>query len=293
MKIIHSYWSKPSIEKGYDRSAGGWSDKKYNYMSWALSCLQFKKYYSEVELITDKLGKELLIDKLELPYTSVKVELDQLNDYHSDLWALGKIYAYSIQDKPFMHADGDLFIWKKFDSDLESASLFAQNQELNFPYHFDSVKEMEDNLPYIPVCIQEERAINKDDIYGCNAGIFGGNNISFFKEYTKEAFAFVDKNINDIHKINIGRFNITYEQFLFLCLAKYKNIKIHYFTEGVDHHFKGMTNFNRVPKKTTFIHPVGYYKKYKPIGEHIAMRLLADYPSYFYKIEKLIRNFQL
>jgi len=75
---------------------GGWSDKKYNYMSWAFSCLQFKKYYSEVELITDKLGKELLIDKLELPYTSVKVELDQLNSYHSDLWALGKIVKYNL-----------------------------------------------------------------------------------------------------------------------------------------------------------------------------------------------------
>ncbi len=106
MKIIQSFWSKPSYKKKnvklHDRNNGGWTDKKYNYFSWALSCLQFRKYYDDVELITDEIGYNILIEKLKLPYTKVDVCLDKINHYHEDLWALGKIYAYSIQNTPFI-----------------------------------------------------------------------------------------------------------------------------------------------------------------------------------------------
>ena len=42
-------------------------------MSWVLSCLSLRNYYDDVELYTDKLGYELLIEKLRLPYTYVHV----------------------------------------------------------------------------------------------------------------------------------------------------------------------------------------------------------------------------
>src|ERR1700730_5036463 len=129
MKIIQSFWSKPSREISSDKSMGGWLEKKNNYMSWALSCLQFRSFYDEVELVTDRYGYDLLINQLELPYTNVKIVLDDLNDFHSDLWALGKIYAYSLQDEPFIHADGDIYIWEKFSDKIENAELVAQNIE--------------------------------------------------------------------------------------------------------------------------------------------------------------------
>ncbi len=74
MKIVHSYWSKPNlIQKKASQNLGGWTHRAFNYMSWALSCLKFKEFYPNIELVTDQKGKELLIDRLGLPYTSVKV----------------------------------------------------------------------------------------------------------------------------------------------------------------------------------------------------------------------------
>ena len=130
MKIIHSYWSKPALYTGKgvkEKTFGGWPSKKYEYMSWALSCLSFKKFYPNIELITDAYGKKTLVDELQLPYTSVKIELDVLNKYPTQLWALGKLHAYSLQEEPFIHVDNDIFIWRKFDDEIENAHLIAQH----------------------------------------------------------------------------------------------------------------------------------------------------------------------
>ena len=130
MKIVQSLWSKPNQGLPFsEKNKLGWPDRKYNYFSWALSVLQFKQYYDEVELVTDKEGYQLLIDKLGLPYSRVQVLLDDVNDYPPRLWAIGKIYVYNIQEQPFIHADGDVFIWKKFDERFESAPLVAQHWE--------------------------------------------------------------------------------------------------------------------------------------------------------------------
>ena len=64
-KIVQSYWSK-----AYKNSPNsGWAFRETHYMSWALSCLQLKQFYDEIELITDSEGADLLINKLHLPYS--------------------------------------------------------------------------------------------------------------------------------------------------------------------------------------------------------------------------------
>lgn len=59
MKIVQSFWSKPiqmALSLNNARSFGRWRSKKYFYMSWALSCLTFKKHYPTIELVTDEYG---------------------------------------------------------------------------------------------------------------------------------------------------------------------------------------------------------------------------------------------
>ena len=149
MKIVHSFWSKPCTVKGHNQFDGGWLHKQYNYMSWALSCLQFRKYYDKVELVTDKKGKEIFIDQLKLPYTKVEVVLDDLNDYHPQLWALGKIYCYEMQNEPFIHADGDVFVWERFDKTFEEAPLVAQHLEVGFNYYYRLLNQIKEHFEYI------------------------------------------------------------------------------------------------------------------------------------------------
>ena len=91
MKIIQSFWSgnNDCLKDGY-----GWLSPIYHYASWILSCNQLHKYYDDVILVTDRVGYDVLIDKLHLPYADVIVCLDELSKYNPNLWALAKIKAY-------------------------------------------------------------------------------------------------------------------------------------------------------------------------------------------------------
>lgn len=296
MKIIQSLWVKPSLKKENfnisDRNKGGWIDKKYNYMSWALSCLQFKKYYKDVELVTDSDGYELLIEKLELPYTNVDVILDKLNSYHPDLWALGKILAYSIQNEPFIHADGDVFIFKKFETNIEKSRLIAQNVECGFDYYYEIFKNIEEHFDYIPNVLKESKMKN-NKIIAVNAGLLGGSDLIFFKEYSEEVFRFVNSNAARIEMVDIGLFNNVFEQFLFKAMAEKKKIDISFNLSNVNQAFDGLADFSGVPAKIDYIHTVGVYKRMKYIGDLLAKRLQSDYPEYYYKILNLIRTNQI
>lgn len=296
MKVIHSYWSKPNFKKGsthiYDRNTGGWVDKKYNYMSWALSCLQFKKYYGNIELVTDLLGYDLLVNKMNLPYSNVNVCLDELNDYHPDLWALGKIYAYSLQNEPFIHADGDVYIYKKFDCSFEKSPIISQNIERGYDLYKQVYKNLENTLVYIPGVLIESKNIN-NQIIAINAGIIGGTNVDFFKSFAKEAFLFVDKNKSILNRINIGLFNIIYEQALLYALAENKKIEINYYLKDANQAFDGLCDFINLPGQNGYLHAIGPYKQQKTIGDNLAYRLQSDYPEFYYKIMNLLRTNQL
>lgn len=101
-------------------------------------------------MITDLKGNETLIKLLKLPYDTVRIELDSLNHYHEDLWALGKIYSYGIQNEPFIHVDSDVFVWKKFDKSILETNLIAQNIEINFNYDRIILAEILEYFENIP-----------------------------------------------------------------------------------------------------------------------------------------------
>src|SRR5260370_31176140 len=91
----------------------------------------------ETVLITDAHGKRLLVDQLGLSFTEVSTELDRLKDVSIDWWAIGKLVAYSLQDRPFLHIDSDVFLWKPLPAHLESAPVIAQA-----PQHFYSADQL-------------------------------------------------------------------------------------------------------------------------------------------------------
>ncbi len=295
MKIIQSFWSKPIRSKdnsdGIFRDKGGWSERIYFYMSWTLSCLKFKEIYGNIELITDKYGKELLCDILELPFTSVKVELNCLDTYNHNLWALGKIYSYSVQDVPFLHVDNDIFVWDKFPEQLLNAGLICQNLEVNYPHSNEYFLLLEDLFEFIPESIRLLRKKEKG-LTQINAGILGGNNISFIKEYAKKAFEFIERNESLIDKIpeNKGGFNMVFEQYLFYALAKEKNIPISTLFSEHFNRFEGLSDFHRIPNSAYYIHALGTLKKLRTVGINVAERLLIEYPEYYSRIIQLYKN---
>lgn len=288
-KIIQSFWSKP-FNKSYnlnntDRSKGGWLCRSLSYMSIALSCLQLKKFYKNVVLFTDKNGKYVLIDVLKLPYDEVIVKLDDINEYDEDLWAIGKLYTYSLQDEPFLHVDNDVFIWEPFEQKLFDYPLIVQNLEKQSPFYENLSKEIKGNFPFIIEDMNEylENTGVVQGYSGINAGIIGGNDVCFFKEYTKKAFEFINLNYKKLNKINVGWFNIIYEQSLFYCIAKNKELKINCLFEDTTNYFEAAAMLYLIPHYKYF-HLLGEYKKNIFVNEIIYMLLLMEYPEYFYLI---------
>ncbi len=293
MKIVQSYWSKPSIVEGKEngeKTHGGWREKKYEYMSWALSCLTFNKLYPTIELVTDVAGKKLLIDQLQLPYKSVKVVLDCLNKYPKKLWAIGKLYAYGIQNEPFIHVDNDIFIWEKFGPEIENAPLVAQHVDDKEDHYHTAIKNLKKQHIEIPETLTNDLKMFKR-FDASNAGIIGGNDIVFFKEFVKEAFHFIDANLAQVDKnLNGSSYAILYEQYLFSALARKHTIKIQHLFEGEDKKSMDLVNFMNKYARKKYVHMYSISKFYPEYCRELEHQLLLEYPEYHQRIISLIAD---
>ncbi|TDW43362.1 hypothetical protein EV144_1124 [Flavobacterium sp. 270] len=297
MKIIQSLWTKPMLNEDNKtdngRFSGGWLESKYHLMSWAFSCLQLKKFYKEVELYTDLKGKELLIDILGLPYTKVHLVLNSIDHYHPDLWALGKIKAYSLQQEPFLHVDSDIYIGERFSDSIENANLIVQNSEMGYSFYKPLYEDLIRNNFFFPESLIENKK-NETEVNAYNAGIIGGNNISFFERFTSEAFNFVNRNLGKLDRINIGRFNTIYEQHLFYCMSQSENISVECFMSVKDkyklnHELKGFEYFKNAPNERKYIHLFGEdCKKSTIYCEELSKKMHSMYPDYFEKINEIM-----
>ncbi len=146
MVYVQSFWSKPflnadSNEYNY-RVSGGFIDKRYFYYCWALSFLSLKRLGEKVILVTDDLGKYLLVEALGMEYDEVQLEFNKLDDLSSSYWAIPKLHVYKSMQEPFLHIDGDLILYPGFKNlGLESKNLVFEFKNESFSDdHLKSIK---------------------------------------------------------------------------------------------------------------------------------------------------------
>ena len=285
MKIVQSFWSgnKDCLKDGY-----GWSSPIYHYASWILSCNQLRKYYDDVILVTDKAGYDILINKLHLPYSDVIVCLDELSKYNPDLWALAKIKAYGSVDEPFIHVDGDVFVWDTFDGCLENHDLITQNIETTTNYYRTMWNEIRPALDILPEAMEKyDQDINHK---AYNMGIFGGNDIPFIKDYCKQAFDFVDQNLEKVNKLQGINFNIFFEQVLLHELASNygKDVATYIKDDIGDNQYQGFADFDSVPDGRKYLHLLGFYKRIPTVCNKMLAYVIKNYPEYVVYLENLL-----
>ena len=289
MKIIHSLWSKPMLTPEGTLGETGWRHVQYFYMSWALSCLTFKEVYKDVALVTDTFGYDLLINKLQLPYTNVEVVLDELNHYPKEFWAIGKLKAYEIQQEPFIHVDGDVYVWNRFGETIEKAALVSQQRDVDFGHYSHAMKEALDQNYAFPEMMLEEFQ-NEQTMVSSNAGIIGGNDLEFIQEYCKTSFDIIERNQTK-PKIHGTSYALLYEQYLFHCLAQKKGITIEYYLENkADKSEESHTFFNKYTQQKKFVHLLSMRKKEMEYCYDLRDQLKANYPKYYDIIQTYIKN---
>lgn len=289
MKIVQTFWSGDIKDKSPLQTKSGWLSPEYNWMSWTLSCLLLRSHYDDVELYTDDVGKKVLIDTLKLPYTKVHVIFDDSFKIHPKLFSLAKIRTYSLQKEPFIHIDGDVFLWKRFPQSFFNAELIASNIEVNLFFNEEIIKEVEQNFNVIPMHLKEIR--NHQNIFASNAGIIGGSNILFIKKYCKEAISFIKSNESNLDLVNTSSLNFLIEQVSLYYLSVNEGVPITYYMQRpVDHPlYQDYLRFADIPD-VEMVHPVGGCKKMSHILNHLANRLRLEFPNFYYNIIRSCKN---
>ncbi|MDR2954107.1 MAG: hypothetical protein LBV43_03400 [Prevotella sp.] len=290
MRIVQTFWSggKNPINDGF-----GWLKPRYNLMSWALSCLSLRKQYDEVVLYTDSTGYDILINQLKLPYTDVIIEYDNLN-CNPTLWAYPKVLTYSLQEKPFIHVDGDVFISRKFRPEIEFADLVSQNRETGTPYYKGMMEAIRREQVNIPEFLDEE--LIKDSISSYNAGIIGGNDLEFIKEYCDTAFKYIKDNHLDGREGMFINHNILFEQILFYALTKQYSEKrvttvLDFSVNDNGYTYNDFCDLSKFENSTKFLHILGGHKRNEKTCSLLGRVLLKQYPEYFFRIINLTPDF--
>lgn len=295
MKIVHSYYTKPwKHSKAFAASnTFGWLTRDYHYFSWTLTSLQYLKHFGNIHLVTDKAGKELLIDTLKLPYSSVSLDLEYFEPFHPDLWIHSKLYVYSMQTEPFLHVDGDAFIWKRFDEAVMRAPFIACNREA-IPeakkFYQEAWKEVLANFSYIPPIFNEAKK-DSHNIVAYNAGVIGANDIGSFSEYVRQSLDIFQQNIKTIPLfIDIGRLGCFVEQHLLHAFSKEHDVAIKTVLPG-DMLIDQSTDciYNSV-RNYSLLHPISLYKKHPAVCELIECTLRQEFPESYYRVRQLIHQ---
>lgn len=291
MKIVQTFWTGSSSGAKLSDMAGGWLSPEYHWMGWALSCLQANRFFDRVELVTDNWGKEVLIDRLELPYTSVSTALEgALDEAPPELFSLAKLFAYARQTEPFLHIDGDVFLFQKPSPEWLASPLLAQNIDRNLLFYEQTLDKINECFSFMPACMKKEY-YQSGDIEAANAGVFGGSNLPFVQEYCAAGFEFISRNRQNIGRFPVGNLNFIFEQYLLFCLAKEKSAKITYLIPDVVDSlwYQPVVRFQDLPH-ITMAHPLGGFKRSALICRHVAMKLRKEYPVYYYKVLQLMKE---
>ena len=197
-------------------------------MSWALSCLTLRRHYDEVVLYTDSAGKHVLIDLLRLPYTEVNVMFDDFKSLPHH-WALAKVYTYSLQKKPFIHVDGDVYVARPFSEEELSAQIIVQNKEQSTEFYGKMVERILSN-PNLVIPDTVRRTVKAEHVPSYNMGVFGGYDVSDIQAYCDFVVRFAnDNSLNDTESPNSSiSCNVFLEQVLFAVYADSNRLQVSY-----------------------------------------------------------------
>lgn len=284
MKIIQSFWSKPLNIKNnkfeLQDFRGTWLHEKYFIFSWALSTLLLKKNYGYVNLFTDTLGERFFNEVLDLPFTEINTDLESLDRSNQNIWSLGKIFTYSIQSEPFIHFDGDVFIWDKVPY-KDTNDIVCQNLESNLSVYTNCHQIVESESFYLPSFMDR----NFNSLAALNAGVMGGINLHVFKELFEEVETFLDRNSLKLKKHDQNLFAPYLEQLFLNYLCVKNDLKVQRLFKTEDN-LLTKADFYNLPEHSKYIHTVAFLKQNPIICHSIESVLCLEFPDYYLDLVK-------
>jgi hypothetical protein len=284
MKYIQSFWLTSNL-------TSGWQSVRYHLMGWALSAYSIHKHQGKVHLYTNSEGAEVLLQKLQLPYSSHELIFD---DYQTEFEAYGflkKLRAYSQPQSPFLHIDGDAFLFEPLPAALLTAPLVAQNYEYNHPCYEEIYTIIKANFLYLPTWLHPNA---RGYISAANTGLVGGQDWSFYQALEQEVLYFLEQNRAVLHlAVPHIDFCVFLEQAFFQCMAEQQQISVAYLLpEEINEtlHYR-LDRFQDVPRRCGYLHLMSY-KRNPTACEQMAQRLYIESPALYERCEQVARQLE-
>jgi hypothetical protein len=172
-KAVFSYFNPTGIE-----NTCGFDTFQQSMASLALAVKIASYNFKEVEVVSNNWGLNI-IEKFGLPAT-LRNDLEELKGLSKYFWAYGKIKAYSIQDKPFLHIDNDCFMWDGIPEDKKESRFLFQSREYFRKPGYGLYLPLKKVYNEAPVKIKEIVEVTD---YAYNCGVCGGTDVDLFKEW--------------------------------------------------------------------------------------------------------------
>lgn len=289
MKAIQTVWTAGKLLK---EDSFGWVTPQANLMSWALSSYCLSDNFSEVELYTDSEGARVLVDELKLPYTEVHVCYDDLR-CHPTHWAYAKIKTYSMQNSPFVHIDGDMYLPSGLPITMNRYGVITQNKEKGSEYYKGMMNRIITRSVVLPDFLSAE--VRKKHIGSYNMGLVGGCDLSFIHRYCEEAFKIVIDNGWDSPNCATPDMNnnLLFEQVLLYAFAKKCGEKVGTVikeTLGDNKYTYEKTCDMMWFDKRTLFHLLGGHKRNKYACAMMERMLLRKFPKAYVKVLSLFEK---
>lgn len=275
MIAVYSFWSKPFYVEG-EKKYAGFNDIEMFYCSWILSVMGSKKRFEKVVLYTDAKGIQIL-EKLNLQFDEVHIVLDEMNHLHEGLWAVPKIFVYSLQNRPFLHVDYDIFWWEELPKAIKMVDLVCES---SVPYSYykrilDHFVKYGNDVPEAFIKASQSSWSVKFIPGAC---VYGGNDYEAIAYYAKECLKFVEANktyFNNLYgstdaDINMSRANNLIEEF-FAGLS------------SPDRHWTQLKVYDT--RDSMYAHLLGPLKKRESDCENIKNLVKREFPDYYKNIQ--------
>jgi hypothetical protein len=290
MRAVWSFWTKPFLA----HKGRMWQEPKHHFYAWGLSLRLARQHYPDTLLVTDTPGKKMLVERLGLEFAEVSTELDRLRDVDQGWWAMGKLAAYAIQDRPFVHIDTDVFLWKALPSWLEAAPVFGQCPEDHPPLETwcgpaDVEWAFAKHNLRLPAEWEWARSRSVSHFREVNCGIAGGTRTDFLRYYANLAMDLVR---NPKHAAAWAEFadkagyNMVVEQFqLAACVdfhrispqSPYRGINIRYLFPSY-----GDALNQEAAAQVGYTHLLGGVKSHPSVSARLERRI-ADLDPHFHR----------
>ena len=214
-RAVFSYWAEPNYKRRYS----GFYDQNTLILSLGLAVKYAKQHFKEVHFHGDHVAIGQVCDHIE--FDEIFDTLERLNSCNipTYLWAYGKILTYSVQDVPFLHLDNDIFLWDKPTRELLAAPVAVECFENKERFYRGQIKKVFSNVMFgrtltgkTADIMHSNRGIH-DNI--CNYGIFGGNDVDWIQEYSRDIIDLIesDKNMSLLRNNFLDQdFNPIFEQ---------------------------------------------------------------------------------